>query len=333
MKPKIFIGSSIEGLDVAYAIQENLEYIAEVTVWDQGVFDLSSTAMHDLIDEINHSDFAIFVFHPDDYANIRSHETMVVRDNVIFESGLFIGRLGMERVFLVKPRGKTGDLPLRIATDLAGITIGSYQDDRMDGRLKAALGPFCNQVRKKVQELGPIASVDLYQKFKKLESFSRFMYYLVRYSKHTKHSYSQILSAFLAELETTPLFSKKGTTLFRLDNEKACFSQIGSSGVVNSEPLSFTLDHNKSNPDEPSFVVHAFENGWGLFQKGKRLGETEYLYTRRIADNFVISIHFLTDQTLAEDEVEQFDAVIYNLNKDIFDSFHVFLKGEVIDGE
>lgn len=333
MKPKIFIGSSVEGIDVAYAIQENLEYVAEITVWDQGVFELSSTAMHDLICEINQSDFAIFVFHPDDYASIRSYETMIVRDNVVFESGLFIGKLGLDRVFLVKPRGRTGDIPLRIATDLAGITIGTYQDDRMDGRLKAALGPFCNQVRKKVRDLGPIVSTDLNQRFKKLESFSRFMFYLVRYSKHTKQSYSQILSAFLAELETTPFFNKKGTTLFRLESEKECLTQIGSSGVVNSEPLSFLLDHNHTKPDKPSFVVYAYENGWGLFQKGTRLGETEYLYTRRIADHFVISIHFLTDQALSEDEVEQFDSVIYNQNKDIFDSFHVFLKGGVMDGE
>lgn len=47
IKPRIFIASSVEGLDAAYAIQELLEFSAECTVWDQDVFAPSSVTLLD----------------------------------------------------------------------------------------------------------------------------------------------------------------------------------------------------------------------------------------------------------------------------------------------
>mgnify|MGYP003624911982 FL=1 len=156
MKPRIFIGSSVEGLSVAYAIQQNLTHDAEPTVWDQGVFDLSKTSIESLTKAVDESDFGVFVFSPDDITKMRGNNLNSIRDNVIFEFGLFTGRLGRDRVFFVKPDG----LDMHLPTDLLGMAPGSYNPNREDGRLQAATGPACNQIREAIKKLPIISSED-----------------------------------------------------------------------------------------------------------------------------------------------------------------------------
>ena len=47
-KPKVFIASSVERLKVANAVQQNLAYYAESTVWNQSMFRSSSNTLDDL---------------------------------------------------------------------------------------------------------------------------------------------------------------------------------------------------------------------------------------------------------------------------------------------
>lgn len=143
-KPQIFIASSVEGLDVAYAAQELLEYNAECTVWDQGIFDPSSYALPDLIERLKITDYGIFVFSIDDTAKIRGEEEEIVRDNVILELGLFMGAIGQKNCFIIIPDSNER---IHLPTDLAGITMLKYNAKRKDGNLRAALGPSINKIR------------------------------------------------------------------------------------------------------------------------------------------------------------------------------------------
>lgn len=152
MKPKIFIGSSVEGLSVAYAIQQNLLHDAEATVWSQGVFDLSDTTIESLNKVLDSVDFSIFVFSPDDETTMRGVTSSAIRDNVLFEFGLFIGKLGRNRVFFIVPSGSDVHIP----TDLLGVTSGNYDPNRTDKNLEAATGVVCNQIRKQFATLGCI---------------------------------------------------------------------------------------------------------------------------------------------------------------------------------
>ena len=154
-RPKIFIGSSTEGLDVANAVQQNLDHFAEVTIWTQGVFQLSTPIITTLVKSLDNFDFAIFVFSPDDITNMRGNSVSTVRDNVIYETGLFSGKLGIERVFFIKPRNNSA---LHLPTDLLGMIAGEYDANRSDNNLVAATGPFCNQVKQKINSVGILPS-------------------------------------------------------------------------------------------------------------------------------------------------------------------------------
>ena len=105
-------------------------------------------------------------------ATIRSETVNTVRDNVIFELGLFAGRLGIERCFLIVPKGAE---EVHLPTDLGGIAPATFAADRQDGNISAALGPACNRVRKAMQKYGRVSNdativTDVTQKVTEYES-------------------------------------------------------------------------------------------------------------------------------------------------------------------
>jgi hypothetical protein len=151
-KPSLFIGSSLEGLDFARAVRSLLSQDAEVTMWNEGFFGLGSTFIETLINALPRFDFAILVLTPDDLVNSREAKTFGPRDNVIFELGLFMGRLGRSRTFILHQ----ADAKIKIPTDLSGMTTATYEWPRNDGNHKSAVGAACDNIREIIRVLGVI---------------------------------------------------------------------------------------------------------------------------------------------------------------------------------
>jgi hypothetical protein len=148
-RPHIFVGSSGEGHKFAEAIQLNLERVADVTIWSQGVFGLSQGSLESLVDSLDQFDFAILVLTPDDLIVSRGETDNSPRDNVLFELGLFIGRIGRERTFIVFDRNAS----IKIPSDLAGITPADFQV-HSNGNLQASLGGACTRIKQVIERLG-----------------------------------------------------------------------------------------------------------------------------------------------------------------------------------
>jgi hypothetical protein len=147
----------VEGLDPAYTLQEALEYDCEPTVWPQGIFNPTRATLADLLQVARNTDFAAFIFTPDDVRTMRREDGRVPRDNVVFELGLMIGAIGPERCFFVAP----GDERLQLPSDLIGLTPLTYVSKRRDENLLAALGPAANKIRRTIRECGPHRARDL----------------------------------------------------------------------------------------------------------------------------------------------------------------------------
>jgi hypothetical protein len=149
-KPIVFVGSASESLRIADAISNNLREVAFVKPWTKG-FKLSQYTLEDLVKTASTYDFAIFVLSGDDIRESRGVEALVPRDNVIFETGLFTGVLGRDRVFVVKQKDANVQLP----SDLLGLTVGDYSTPPTNqiADWETALGYSTSRIRDVIEEL------------------------------------------------------------------------------------------------------------------------------------------------------------------------------------
>ena len=142
-KIRVFVISSAEALEVARIIQNAMAHDGFlVTLWTDGVFKVASYPLESLESAVDESDFAIAVAHSDDMTLFRGQDWPTPRDNVVFELGLFMGRLGRKRAILMEPREDKINRAMR--------------DPSIKGKDAAALmAPACNTLRSHINEWGP----------------------------------------------------------------------------------------------------------------------------------------------------------------------------------
>lgn len=149
-KISIFIISSVESLDTLREIENAFDHDKVIIKsWTHNVFKPSNYALDDLIRELDNCDFAIAIANGDDHVITRGKRYSSPRDNVIFELGMAIGKLGRERTFLIEPRDKRVHLP----SDMSGFTPVTYENEE-NGDLTASIAPACNKIRSRIKELG-----------------------------------------------------------------------------------------------------------------------------------------------------------------------------------
>src|SRR5258705_615643 len=116
LKPKIFIGSSTIGYDIAEKVKMHLSVIGDCFLWqDPGVWDLNRSTFDNLLRMASYFDFGIFVATADDLT--LSNDKLIVepRDNVILEMALFLGAMGRDKSFLLVEEG------IKLPSDFNGI--------------------------------------------------------------------------------------------------------------------------------------------------------------------------------------------------------------------
>lgn len=147
--PKLFIISSSEAKHIAYAIREGLKADVFSTVWDDGVFFAGGYPLEALEKQVAESDFAVAIAEPDDIIRSRGRQSPTLRDNVLFELGLFMGKLSRYRAIVVHPRVKN----LWIPSDLQGLTVIPYEAGD-DTTVEPRLTPVCDAIRQLVKDRG-----------------------------------------------------------------------------------------------------------------------------------------------------------------------------------
>jgi hypothetical protein len=150
-KPHLIIFSSGNAVSVAEAVKLNLEREFIVDLWTENFFDENNTLpLNTFLKKLLCYDLAALVLGDDDVQLEKDGATrlFVPRDNVIFELGATMARMGTQKTFLLTPE----DPKVKLPTYFKGIEPLTYQK-RADGNYVGGTGGACIKIRDRVHKL------------------------------------------------------------------------------------------------------------------------------------------------------------------------------------
>jgi hypothetical protein len=118
-KPRAFFGSSTEAYTALETLAGLVSEVVSPTMWKL-VFGIGEWGLQSLLEQSTTFSYAILLLSGDDRSEVRGAIYDAPRDNLIFESGVFIKALSPKAVFLVAPFGGP---KLKLPTDISGLTI------------------------------------------------------------------------------------------------------------------------------------------------------------------------------------------------------------------
>lgn len=157
---KAFLAYASEDEDLARAAQDSMMTyqrnkkggMIDVTPWPVAA-EPSESILKNLQDKLRSHDFGIFIYTPADTTEVRESKQPRARDNVVFETGLFMGMKGPNYTIILLP--ETHEVA---PSDLTGIIGIKYAYDEVKGAMNHAgrtgrLGPASAKIVDKIRDV------------------------------------------------------------------------------------------------------------------------------------------------------------------------------------
>jgi hypothetical protein len=319
-KPKLFIGSARESKKYAAAIHRELRRCAEVTPWYAGVFGPNRSTMEDLEEQLDQSDFGVFVFSPDDVVTMRGKRMLVPRDNTVFEMGLFWGKLRRERVFFIVPEASGASFEgkelteFHIPSDLHGLTLLTYEvrPEQYD----AAVSIACDTISEKIE------SLRCYQHPQQ----ASMMHFLIDFTKEMlrepERKYEFLADAIRIAYDTSKTGHKvTGAAIWKVDGADG-LRQVGGN-IGRNKFYPFTVNDGKQEGEPRVLVVDAYLTSTQQVVLYKKHVANVYLLCYPVGEELVITIHLSGRHATAAELGKLMDS-----NEGLLSTIHYLFGGE-----
>lgn len=122
-RPRLLMGSSTEGLDLARQLRDLLRPDVEVQLWSEGFFMPGDYTLEALTERSRAFDGGLILGTADDRLSYRGVDVESMRDNLLLEFGLFVAIFGRKRAILALEGLGTTKMP----SDLFGLTCVGFE--------------------------------------------------------------------------------------------------------------------------------------------------------------------------------------------------------------